>query len=168
MTAASERRPSVLLGGDHAAMDELLERFRATPAHERALRRERFSSFAHELRSHIAIEEDLLFPRMEAEDPSQHPVVARLLEEHGAIRACLDGIERQLTEPAPDVDALEWELRNVLGEHNAREEGAVYPWFDGHLAPEERERLAAELEKGHGSPPEGSSPGGAPGHSGSG
>ncbi len=137
--------PSTILGGDHEELDRKFEEFQGTPASEPALRRERFARFESELRHHIAIEEADLFPEFGGAGASHRALVDRLLEEHRRIERALDRIRTLLEGPGGPTEAAELELVDVLWEHNAREEGTVYPWFDDHLPLEKAQALAREL-----------------------
>ncbi len=119
---------------DHRELDDRLEAFRSTPAEERGLRAERFGSFASDLRRHIAVEEEQLLPAFERESPDHRWLAERLRDEHLRILDVLDRTERRLQEGPSSTVELEEELVNVLWSHNSREEEAVYPWFDLHLA----------------------------------
>ena len=119
---------------DHRELDDRFEVFRSTPAGEGSLRAERFGAFASGLRRHIAIEEEQLFPAFERESPGQRWLTERLRDEHRRILDVLERTERQLLGSPPSTVELEEELVNVLWSHNSREEEAVYPWFDLHLA----------------------------------
>ncbi len=128
---------------DHRDLDDRLEAFRSTPAAEEGLRAERFGSFASDLRRHIAIEEEQLFPAFERESPNHRSIAERMRDEHRRILDVLDRTERQLREGPTSTAELEEELVNVLWSHNSREEEAVYPWFDRHLDAE----LATEAKR---------------------
>ncbi len=143
---------SRVLGEDHRDLDGLWAELEATPAHDPLARRERFDRFRSGLLVHIAVEEEYLFPILEAADPTGRALVARLLEEHAGIRHILDRFDREL---AGGVDSLKtegFELANALGEHNAREENLAYPWFDDHLTPaqmlEAKDRLRRHDQRG--------------------
>lgn len=140
-------RVAEILGGDHREIDADWDRIVRSPSADAPSRRALLRSFAEELRFHIAVEEAELFPRMRERDPTQENLVRRLLEEHGQIREILGRVERELERPDPDLAALDEELRNVLGEHNAREERFAYPWFDRNLTPAEAFRVREEFHR---------------------
>ncbi len=142
----TKRRLSELLSGDHREIDEQFEEFTATLASETAQRRERFERFAGDLRRHIEVEEARLFPVFGEGDPSRRALVDRMLEEHRRIEAILEEIRLRLDQGGgATTEDLEVELVNVLWEHNAREEGSVYPWFDTHLSSERTREVTQEL-----------------------
>jgi hemerythrin-like domain-containing protein len=141
----TEEPPSKLLSGDHRELDQKFEEFKATPASDMAQRRERFDRFAAELRRHIEVEERLLFPVFGEGDPSRRALVDRMLDEHRQIEVALEGIRLRLDEGNASTGDVEFELVNVLWEHNAREEGAVYPWFDTHLSKDRMRQMTQGL-----------------------
>lgn len=140
-------RLSDLLGDDHRELDTVFEEFRTTPVDEPARRTERFHAFAEELRTHIALEEEHLFPRFGEGDPVRHAMVETMLEEHRRILDVLVRTEGRLAGGDGRTEDLEEELINVLWAHNAREENAVYPWFDEHLSPAESDPVVRTLTR---------------------
>lgn len=139
--------PSVRLSSDHAQLDQRLEEFRATPSAALGRRKELFDEFADELRRHISVEERLLFPVFGEGDPSRRLLVDRMLDEHRRITAVLQRIRGRLDAAAASTEDLETDLLNVLWAHNAREEGSVYPWLDGHLSADLARALGRELRE---------------------
>ncbi len=148
---------SELLGQDHRALDELFEQFQRTPPAERERRARLFSAFAGGLRRHIDIEERDLFPIMTEADAAQRGLVELLLEDHQRIEAALKRIEAELASKDGSTETPEFELTNVLWEHNAREENVVYPLLDAHVDLTRKEavgrRLAEEPSRDPESPP---------------
>ena len=134
--SARQPRPRIsqILGEDHKDLDAQWERMGAVSDADLSTRRAMFASFSAGLLHHIAVEEELLFPPMETADPVRQALVARLREEHREIQEALRRIEDETTMGSKAWDELGSELVNVLWEHNAREEGAAYPWLDEHLS----------------------------------
>jgi hemerythrin-like domain-containing protein len=128
-------RLSDVMGGDHHDLDDRWERLQGIPESDRVARRELFDAFRADLLHHIDVEEELLFPQMLNQDPALRSLVERLLEEHREIKETLERLARDIDVGSKAVDDLAFELTNVLGEHNSREESSVYPWLDDHLAP---------------------------------
>jgi hemerythrin-like domain-containing protein len=98
--------------------------------------------FDREGRRHFDIEERLILPALPADDPEWAPGVARVREDHAAIRAAADS---ELTEA--DARAL----GERLNDHVRFEERTLFPIIERRLADAELERLgvaiaAAELE----------------------
>lgn len=131
----SPTRPRItqILGDDHRDLDAQWERIRTVSGTDPATRQEMFAAFAAGLLHHIAVEEELLFPVLESADPVRQTLAARLREEHREIRETLHRIEVALSCGPESWEELGTELIDVLWEHNAREEGAAYPWLDEHL-----------------------------------
>jgi hemerythrin-like domain-containing protein len=125
---------SRLMGGDHEELNELFDEFRATPPGATERRSQVWDRFATDLRRHILVEEQLLFPAFGEGDPSRRRMVELMLDEHRRIEQVLRRIRLQLDAGPESTEELEVELTNVLWAHNAREEESVYPWFDSHLS----------------------------------
>lgn len=129
--------PSEILSGDHEDLDQRWEEIEATPPDDLAARRRRFDAFRDDLLGHISVEEERLFPLMQLGGPAERVLVDRLLEEHRRVRDILGDIDRAIAAGVHSLQALGFELVNILGEHNAREEAQAYPWLDGHLTPQQ-------------------------------
>lgn len=134
-----------MLGDDHRRIDALFERFQGTPLSAVQERRERLAAFTHELRRHIRLEEDELFPALADTDESSRRLVPTLLEEHRRIEEAMQRIEQEVEASGASTEKLELELINELWAHNAREEESVYPWLDQHLSVEKASRLLQAL-----------------------
>ncbi len=131
-------RPRIaeMMGDDHRDLDAQWERVGAVSATDPAARQKRFAAFEAGLLHHIAVEEEWLFPALETADPVRQTLAARLREEHREIRETLTRIRSEISSGLTSWEELETELVTVLWEHNAREEGAAYPWLDEHLSVE--------------------------------
>lgn len=140
-------RASEILGGDHRELDRVFEEFQACPLPDRERRRALFERFAVGLRHHIALEEQQLFPLFGEGDAGRRQQVERLLEEHRRIEEALEALSARLSSSGGSTGELETALLDVLWEHNAREEGAVYPWLDTALSPDALRRLATQLAR---------------------
>jgi len=86
-----------------------------------------WDSFADDLEAHLEFEEDLLFPRFSARDPESREIVARLEQEHAAIRKSLEELGIQIQLKYIRADAIEAFVQ-VMREHAARENVHLYPW----------------------------------------
>lgn len=131
---------------DHDRLDALFEEFRRTKTQDPAQARRLWDEFRSGLERHIAWEEDVLFPAFEARTGMHEtgPTVVMRME-HRQIRALLDEIAQALEAGRTDTDALEQDLLQVLGVHNSKEEGILYPWIDRELSDDERQALGARL-----------------------
>ncbi|MGI0133150.1 MAG: hemerythrin domain-containing protein [Thermoplasmata archaeon] len=137
--------PSALgkvLQRDHDRLDQLFDTYHESLAAPSAERLARFAPFAAGLRSHIHFEESYLFPEYQEGCPSRRATVELMLDEHRRILEALDRIESCLATTSAGTAEFEEELLNELWAHNAREEGAVYPWIDASLPLEEIARLS--------------------------
>src|SRR5262249_36065605 len=109
--------------------------------------REAWAEFELGLRRHIGFEESILFPEFEratGTPPGVGPTLVMKIE-HRRIEALLESIGRALA-----GDAAPWPLRaephEVLGAHNAKEEGVLYPMTDGSLGEAESDALVARIQ----------------------
>lgn len=139
--AAGPRTVSEFLGGDHRRLDAIL-----LQTAELALRGSnsealaRFAEFASGLSRHITMEETVLFPAFEEKTGMAEGPTAVMRREHAEIRRLLSTIAAAIS--AGDGAAFDSEkgrLLEVLGAHNQKEEGILYPMSD-RLAGGERER----------------------------
>ncbi len=131
-----------MLAGDHARMDELLDRAVADPVQ---IEFESYGEFRRALLKHIAMEEKILLPaaqRLNGDEPLA--VAARLRLDHGAMAALL------VPTPTPHVIGA---LKAILAIHNRLEEGAggLYETCD-RLAGEQAEQIVAQLRNAPGVP----------------
>ena len=92
--------------------------------------------FEREGRRHFDIEERLILPALPPDDPEWAPGVARVREDHAAIRAAADS---ELTES--DARAL----GERLNDHVRFEERTLFPLLESRLAPDELDRLGIAI-----------------------
>ena len=147
-TRGARREVAEALEWDHDRLDALegsaFERFALgdTPG-----ARACWDEFSVGLRRHIRFEEEILFPTFEekldisgATGPTgvmraEHREIERLIE---AIARALEG------QGAPLL--LRSDLKELLGQHNLKEEHVLYPGTDQCLDPEERDALVARIQ----------------------
>jgi hypothetical protein len=91
-------------------------------------------------RIHFWIEEDVLLPGSGLAGPGEDPEVARLLDDHLAIRRRV----ASLLEGEASDEALA-ELGQALTDHVRFEERELFPRIEAALPPDELERLGAKL-----------------------
>jgi len=96
----------------------------------------------NEGRVHFWIEEDVLLPGSGLPGPSQDVDVARLLDEHLAIRRQVAAV----LEGETSDEAL-GELGQALTDHVRFEERELFPRIEAALPPEELDRLGAKLAR---------------------
>lgn len=107
---------------------------------------EPFEEAARVLHRHIYLEEEILFPEVEARGVEGPTAV--MAQEHGEIWRLLDEI-RDLARQDPLDKRLAQAfaaLRNVLEEHNFKEEQILYPASDRLLSQDDRARVLAQIE----------------------
>lgn len=132
---------SEFLGGDHRRLDAILsvvEELAEKGAFAEAAAR--FVDFARGLSRHIDMEETVLFPAFEEKTGMTSGPTAVMRAEHVEIRRLLEVLASALA--APDESAFreaDRHLHEVLGGHNEKEEGILYPLSD-RMAGGERER----------------------------
>ncbi len=137
------------LGGDHHHIDAAIERFAAAPSSAEG--RASLRTAIEDLRRHIYLEEEYLFPALQgAGEPGLAAPLSVMLREHAQIWAALGALEREL-ETGPDLSAAAHRchlLLVALQHHNLKEERILYPEADRTLSPELAERLNAFLADG--------------------
>lgn len=92
-------------------------------------------------RTHFRIEEEVLLPAYAGYGDAHHPLVARALCEHVAIRHAIDELAADAT---PSVACLH-ELGNMLAEHVRMEERELFVLVEQALPPSRLAALAAAL-----------------------
>jgi regulator of cell morphogenesis and NO signaling len=150
VSAVGARGINEALSWDHDRLDALEhEAFRKRAEGDLQSARETYAVFAAGLRRHIAFEEEILFPAFEETSgmpPTAGPT-AVMRAEHREIEDLLAKIETGIAEK--DAPAEEWRraVHHVLGEHNLKEEGMLYPATDQLLGPEEADRIVERIQR---------------------
>lgn len=93
-------------------------------------------------RHHFRVEEEVLLPGWALHCPVERVAVARMLEEHLAIRR---GALRVAAEAA-SLEELQ-DLGRLLDDHVRFEERELFPMVEEALAPEDLDRLAEAIER---------------------
>jgi len=126
---------SSFLARDHDRLDDLFRSFQSAKATDLSRARHAFSAFKIGLQRHIVWEEDMLFSIFEERTGSVDagPTAVMRLE-HRRIKDLLEDIQDRLGRGEIDTKEQEAALLSVLGTHNAKEEGVLYPWFDRSLS----------------------------------
>lgn len=142
------RRVTEALSWDHDRLDALCCRAFS----ERALlrfdsAREAWREFASGLLRHIRCEEGLLFPVFEERTGLEAGPTGAMRVEHRQIEMLLDGIGAAIAAPGPAAEALRADLRQVLAEHNEKEELVLYPGIDALLSPDDADELVARMQE---------------------
>jgi regulator of cell morphogenesis and NO signaling len=136
------------LAWDHDRLEKIEARAFGLHANgDAAGARAAWSEFELGLRRHIGFEEQVLFPEFERATGTSGgggPTFVMKIE-HRRIEGLLEAIGRALAgDGAPRP--LRAELHAVLGEHNAKEEGVLYPMTDQCLGEAESDALVARVQ----------------------
>lgn len=110
---------------DHQGCDDLWASVEAA-GDDLATVRQAFLTFDGRLRAHLALEEDLLFPEFdEKSGMNGMGPTAVMRMEHAQMRALLDQMSR--ASAAQEIRNLGDTLLMLIQQHNAKEEGMLYP-----------------------------------------
>jgi uncharacterized protein (DUF2249 family)/hemerythrin-like domain-containing protein len=148
--AAGARAVREFLGDDHRRLDAIL-REAARLAHAGSFT-EAFASFAEfrcGLERHIEMEEHILFPAFEEVTGMRGGPTAVMHEEHLEILRLLNvmGTSLRAEDLAGLLDAVRG-FATVIEEHNAKEEGVLYPTVDRGLGSDrERDELVQRMQR---------------------
>lgn len=137
-------KPSEALEREHREVDDGLLAFRAG-LDEGEWKSDHLSAATVELRRHIYLEEEFLFPELRAAGLVA-PVMV-MVREHGEIWSALDDIAAAKQGEDFDVARLVCDaLIETLSGHNVKEETILYPASDEILRSDEALRLRSEIE----------------------
>ncbi len=137
------------LSWDHARLDALLHEAGVRVADGRwpdAV--ESHTLFERGMQRHIRLEEEIVFPLFEARSGIVDGPTAVMRDEHRCMRRALSLMRAGIDAEDADgyAEALSF-LNSVRPDHDAREESILYPMTDRLLAPRDRARVAARLER---------------------
>ncbi len=135
-------------GHDHERLEGLLRQFEGVRETDAAAAQRFFHEFKSGLEQHIAWEEDILFPIFEAKTGLAHGGPTEVMRfEHRQIKSLLAAIHDKLAGQdaslGPDVTAL----KEVLSQHNQKEEYILYPATDELLSMAERDDVFAAMQR---------------------
>lgn len=138
---------SAALEREHREIDEGIESFTAALAEGRADTAP-LERAMEGLRRHIYLEEEFLFPPLQAAG-LMAPVFV-MLREHGEIWRTMDRLDAEIGRDAADASVPELcaELLGRLDRHNSKEEPILYPQADTVLTPEATDHLQRFLTSG--------------------
>ncbi|WP_341502470.1 hemerythrin domain-containing protein [Gallaecimonas sp. GXIMD4217] len=118
---------------DHQRLDALLEELEQHPHDDDSLALA--EAFKAGLERHIRWEEELLFPAFETQTGMHHGgPTAVMCVEHQQIHALLASLVEAVAAGKSPLEIID-ELKQVLGEHNLKEEKILYPMCDQVLGP---------------------------------
>lgn len=150
--AASEAARGIneALSWDHDRLDALEEEaFKKRGEGDLRSARDLYAVFAAGLRRHIGFEEEILFPAFEETSgmpPTAGPT-AVMRAEHREIEELIGKIEAGIGEKDAPVEEWRRSLHLVLGEHNLKEEGILYPSTDQLLGPDKADELVGRIQR---------------------
>lgn len=130
--------PIALLEQDHRAVQQLFERFDKTGDAELARR------ICQELRMHAALEEDLVYPLLEQRVDDE--LARQAKRDHRSAKDLITRIERLRIADGGLRDLMA-DLKDVVLEHVAEEEGTVLPKLQANLLGSELAALGEELAR---------------------
>jgi iron-sulfur cluster repair protein YtfE (RIC family) len=130
----------------HRLLDDLLDRIEiAVEVGTWGEARRRFGIFRRELDAHIRVEEDLMFPSLDAALRMDRGPTAVMRAEHVEIRRVLEAVDLALAEEQA-IDEPVAALEALFGAHNFKEERVLYPAFERVAPPQAYAAVATEVE----------------------
>jgi iron-sulfur cluster repair protein YtfE (RIC family) len=137
-----ESNLSDYFGQDHEQLHNLLNQFERLKQTDPAAARERFTEFKAGLERHIGWEEQIVFPIYEAKFALRDAgPTAAMRWEHRRIQNALNEIQALLEQRQTVDDIAILILRNLLQQHNLKEEDILYPALDALLDRPERDQV---------------------------
>ncbi len=95
------------------------------------------------IEGHFRFEEDVLFPALEAQVPMAAGPAGVMRMEHAQMRQLIEELATAVAERSTgDCQGILETLHLITQQHNAKEEGILYPIADSALAPEAAGLLA--------------------------
>jgi hemerythrin-like domain-containing protein len=112
---------------------------------------------ALQFQTHMAAEDDVLYPALAEALPVARPSIGPLMADHGTLRMMLTDLEKELLEPASDarnelIGVQLRDLADLLRIHIRKEEAVVFTIAERTLSPKELEALAARIDRGAAGP----------------
>lgn len=96
---------------------------------------ESFAALRNAILRHFSLEEEILFPQIEQANPAAAGPARIMRMEHDQMRQLLTDLEDALGRRERDTCLGSMETLNFLAQqHNAKEEGILYPLADGALS----------------------------------
>jgi len=132
---------------DHDRLDNLFDAFKNLKKSDISGAKKSFLDFKAGLQTHIAWEENILFPIFERETGMRDTGPTAVMRmEHGQIKNLLEEIDQQvLAGDSEESDEAETNLLEVLGSHNQKEENILYPAIDNLANEQEKEQAIAKM-----------------------
>ena len=131
---------------DHDRLDGIFQGFRRKRTQAPGEAKEKFLQFKSGLERHILWEEEILFPVFEDRTGLRGSgPTAVMRSEHRQIQEYLRRIQERLSGEGSKFAELESGLLGLLTDHNQKEEGVLYPWFDVTLDLEEAKKILKRM-----------------------
>jgi len=132
---------------DHDRLDNIFEEFKKLKVSDINGARTLFLDFKAGLQTHIAWEEEILFPIFERETGMRDAGPTAIMRmEHRHIKNFLEEIsEKVLAGDLEGIDEAEIGLLEVLGSHNQKEENILYPAIDNLTSEQEKEQSITRM-----------------------
>jgi len=126
---------SLRLTDDHHRCDRLLAACEAAIAKiDWNAANEKMTAFQDALLHHFALEEEVLFPELEVANPGAAGPTRVMRMEHQQMRQLLDELAAAVRTRDRDTCLGDLETLHIVGQqHNAKEEGILYPLADRAL-----------------------------------
>lgn len=108
---------------------------------------------SRQFQTHMAAEDEVLYPALAEALPVARPSMEPLIADHGALRMMLADLLQELEEPASDprneqIGVQLRDLADLLRIHIRKEEAVVFTIAERALNPREVEALAARMDRG--------------------
>jgi len=126
--------PLAFFTDDHHRCDELWAAVEAAADRgDEAATREAFAKFEAALRRHLEMEEQVLFPEFEQATGMTMGPTQVMRAEHAQMRGVLDQMARAADRDLDQLIEHGDTLLMLTQQHNAKEEGVLYPMVQAHL-----------------------------------
>jgi len=145
----ARRAVNEALSWDHDRLEAILDgAFEARRSGDFGSAGARCAEFALGLRRHIRFEEQILFPAFEARAglPRNAGPTGVMCAEHREIEALLERLDEVAAVPGQAAEILCEDLVRILGWHNQKEEGVLYPGIDRLLSEAENDAMVAGIQ----------------------
>lgn len=132
---------------DHDRLDSLLDNFLSLKSSDFAEAKPFFKTFLQGLKRHIIWEEDILFPFFESKTGhAETGPTAVMRHEHRQIEAALEVLHNKVRRADPACESEVETLKQILQNHNQKEEQVLYPALDSLLDEKEKAEVFRAME----------------------
>lgn len=133
---------------DHINVEKLFQEYQRLKPQDFEAARELFGEIKEELLSHMAHEEEILFPLLESNVQVQGAEsTATIRQEHTQIRLLLTDVEQALAKKNQAIEMIaENKLLAFIKAHEEKEEEIFYPWLDKALPEKAKTAAVSQME----------------------